>query len=84
MILLTICAGREEEEEETEEEEEEEEEEYKSYKGRTNSNSPTRPNEAVYLATLLLNIYLIDKRIAKWKVPPHPPFPPSKAGRKKK
>ena len=37
-----------------EEEKEEEEEEEEEYKGRTDSNSPTRPNEAVCLATPLL------------------------------
>ena len=30
------------------------------------------------------NIYLIDKSTGKWKAPPHPHFPPAKAGRKRK
>ena len=28
------------------------------------------------------NIYLIDKRIAKWKASPHPSLPPAEAGRR--
>ena len=49
----------------------------KDYKGRTDSSSPTGPNKAVRVATLLLNNYLLDrdKRTPKWKAPPHPPLP---------
>ena len=52
------------------------------YKERTD-NSSTGPNDAVCVATLLL-YYLLDrdKRIAKWKAPPHPP--PAEAGWKRK
>ena len=41
----------------------------KEYKGRTDNNSPTGSNEAARVATLLLSVYLIDKRTAKWKAP---------------
>ena len=34
----------------------------KEYKGRIDSNNPTGPNEAVRVATLLLNIYLIETK----------------------
>ena len=55
----------------------------KEYKGRTDINSPIGLNEAVRVATLLVQ-YLLDReqRIAKWKTPPHPPLSPAEAGRK--
>ena len=34
----------------------------KEYKGRADRNNHTRPNEAVRVATLLLNIYLIETK----------------------
>ena len=51
------------------------------YKVRTDNNSPTEPNEAVNVATLLL-LYLLDrdKRTTKWKAPLHPTFPPAETG----
>ena len=57
----------------------------KEYKGRTDSNSPTGPNETVHVVTLLLQyLFDSDKRIPKWKAPPHPPLSPAEAGRKRK
>ena len=62
-------------------EEEEEEKSTKKYNGRTDNNSPTRPNKAIYVATLLLK-YLLDRE--KWqqsgKLLQNPLLPPAKAG----
>ena len=52
------------------------------YKGRPDNKSLTGPNEAVRLATLLLNIYLIETKGQNWQASPHLPFPPAEAGRK--
>ena len=54
----------------------EEERSAKEYKGRTDNNSPTRPNEAVHVTTLYYySIYIRDKRVVKRKASHHPPLP---------
>ena len=56
------------------------------YKGRTDNNSPTGPNEAVRVATLYYyDIYLIETKVHSGRLlPTHPSLHPAEAGRKRK
>ena len=53
------------------------------YKGRTHSNGPTGTNEAVCVATLLLNIYLIETKVQQSGrfLPTHPSLQQELIGR---
>ena len=78
---VTILVTENEVEEEMKEGQEEEE--HKGiHEGRTSSSRPIGPYEVV-CDTLHYLFYSEKNRTGKVKAPPHPPLPPSEAGRKK-